>query len=95
MSGDATQSEISRGLRARAILDDPLVVDAFAALEQECLTEWRRAPARDVEGRERIWLMLKLTERLKAHFETLISDGAIAGDRLVRLDRERRFRFLR
>jgi hypothetical protein len=95
MSDDTTQSEVSRGLRARAILDDPLVADAFAALERECLAEWRRAPARDVEGRERIWLMLKLTERLKAHFETLISDGAIAVDRLARLDRERRFRFLR
>jgi hypothetical protein len=95
MSGGHTQDDVARGIRARAILDDPLVADAFAALERECLAEWRRAPARDVDGRERIWLMLKLTERLKAHFETLIAYGTLAGDRLATLDRERRFRFLR
>ena len=59
------EGEIARGLRARAILDDPLVVAALAAIEQGCVEEWRRTPARDVEGRERLWLMLQLAERFR------------------------------
>jgi hypothetical protein len=87
--------EISRGIRARAILDDPLVGEAFAAIERECLAEWRRAPARDVEGRERLWLMLKMTERLKAHFVSLIDSGRLAGERVAELGKERRAGFFR
>lgn len=82
--------EISRGQRARAILDDPLVDEAFAALERECLAEWRAAPARDVEGRERLWLMLKMAERLKAQFTSLIDGGKLAGERVAELEKARR-----
>lgn len=90
MTGNDSASEMARGERAQAILDDPLVGEAFAAIERECLAEWRSAPARDVEGRERLWLMLKLCERLKAHFERLIDSGKLAGERLAQLEKERR-----
>jgi hypothetical protein len=82
--------EVTRGQRARAILDDPLVDEAFAAIERECLAEWRRAPARDVEGRERLWLMLKMAERLKAHFVNLIDSGRLAAERIAQLEKARR-----
>ena len=84
--------EVARGLRAQAILDDALVGEAFAAIEQECIAEWRRAPARDVEGRERIWLMLKLAERLKAHFDSVVTSGKLAGERIAQLEKARRLR---
>jgi hypothetical protein len=93
MSGIDNEVEISRGQRAQAILDDPLVGEAFAAIERECLAEWRRAPGRDVEGRERLWLMLKMTERLKAHFVGLIDSGRLAGERIAQLEKTRRTRF--
>lgn len=90
MSGPDTAAEISRGQRAQAILEDPLVGEAFAALERECLAEWRAAPARDVEGRERLWLMLKMAERFKAHFTSLIDSGKLAGERVAALEKARR-----
>ncbi len=95
MSGAENEIEVSRGVRARAILDDPLVAEAFAAIERECLAEWRRAPARDVEGRERLWLMLKMAERLRAHFESLIDGGRLAGERIAALKKERLAGFFR
>jgi hypothetical protein len=90
MSGSDNDIAVSRGQRARAILDDPLVDEAFAAIERECLAEWRRAPARDVEGRERLWLMLKMAERLKAHFVSLVDSGKLAAERVAQLEKERR-----
>ncbi|HZS83833.1 MAG TPA: hypothetical protein VFA50_13240 [Stellaceae bacterium] len=95
MTGKSSESEVERGRRAAAILGDPLVAEAFAALERECVEEWRRAPARDVEGRERLWLMLKLTERLRRHFESLVQNGRLAAERLAERERERRFRLMR
>jgi hypothetical protein len=90
MNGIDDTLEVTRGQRARALLDDPLVDEAFAAIERECLAEWRRAPARDVEGRERLWLMLKMAERFKAHFVNLIDSGRLAGERIAQLEKARR-----
>jgi hypothetical protein len=95
MNGTDEAVKVTRGQRARAILDDPLVDEAFAAIERECLAEWRRAPARDVEGRERLWLMLKMTERLKAHFVSLIDSCKVAAERIAQLEKERRGGFFR
>jgi hypothetical protein len=95
MSGNDDTAGIARGLRAQAILDDALVGEAFATIERECIAEWRRAPARDVEGREHLWLMLKLAERLRAHFESLIANGKLAGERIAQLEKERRMRLFR
>jgi hypothetical protein len=95
MSGVDDTVEVARGQRARAILDDPLVDEAFATIERECLGEWRRAPARDVEGRERLWLMLKMAERLKAHFVSLIDSGKLAAERIAQLEKARRGGFFR
>jgi hypothetical protein len=95
MSGTDDTVEISRGLRAQAILEDPLVGEAFATIERECIAEWRRAPARDVDGRERLWLMLKMAERFKAHFESVISNGKLAGERIAGLEKERRLRLFK
>ena len=92
MSGIDDAAEVARGQRAQAILDDPLVGEAFAAIERECIAEWRRAPARDVEGRERIWLMLKLAGRLRAHFESVVASGKLAGERIAGLEKARRLR---
>jgi hypothetical protein len=83
--------EIRRGERAQALLDDPLLAEALAALERAAIDEWRASGARDVEARERAWLMLELAQRFRAHFESLVASGTLAKGRLTALDRERRF----
>jgi hypothetical protein len=84
--------EIRRGERARALLDDPLVVEALTALERAAVEDWRGSDARDVEARERAWLMLLLAQRFRAHFESLVESGRLASGRFAALERERRFR---
>jgi hypothetical protein len=87
----STEEEIRRAERARALLDDPLVAEALAALERAAIEEWRATAARDVETRERAWLMLQLARRFRAHFENLVAAGTLAKGRLAALDAERRF----
>jgi hypothetical protein len=87
----STEEEIRRGDRARALLEDPLVAEALAALEHAAIEEWRATAPRDVEARERAWLMLQLARGFRAHFESLVASGNLAKGRLAVLDRERRF----
>jgi hypothetical protein len=36
--------------------------------------------------------MLKLAERLRVHFESLVNNGKLAGERVAQLEKERRLR---
>jgi hypothetical protein len=76
---------MARSERAQALLDDPLLVDAFAALEAKWLSAWRNSPSRDSDGREKIWLHLKALEELKGQLESVLTDGIVARDQLTKL----------
>ena len=66
---------IRRAERARAILDDPLVKDAFAQLEQDCLSKWRHSRDEDSAGRERLYQSLRLIDQLRQDFTSLVLSG--------------------
>ena len=50
MSEDKLQAAISRGARAEALLNNDLLQEAFARLEQDYIEAWRISPARDTDG---------------------------------------------
>ena len=81
------QDELRRGERARAILDDPLVKEARERLRAELLAAWEASPARDAEGREALWQLLKLSERFFGQFESLVMTGRLAAETLAAAER--------
>jgi hypothetical protein len=72
------RAEANRGIRAKAILEDELVLEAFAALEARYLAAWRSSEYTDTAGREEVYRMLRATQALRAEFETMIRDGKVA-----------------
>lgn len=75
---DVLEAEIQRGQKAAQLLAEPLIADAFAAFAREVQERWTQSPARDVEGREKLYLMLKASERVETHLRSLIESGKIA-----------------
>ena len=78
----SAEEDIARGIHAQQILDDPLVVEAFAALEAEYVKQWRIAPS--PEHREALWLLLQNLETFRGQFGAYIRQGqavAAEGDR--------------
>ena len=78
ISSDKLENEINRGQKAAQILSEPLVKEAFATLKQECYDQWQKSPARDAEGREKLWLMLKSAERVEQHLRSVMETGKLA-----------------
>jgi len=72
------EQERQRGQDAKRLLEEPLLVEAFNTLEQEIIDKWKTAPARDVEGREKLWTMLHLLQRTRAHLESVMASGRLA-----------------
>jgi hypothetical protein len=75
---DLLEAEIQRGQKAAQILAEPLLIEALSALRKECFDKWQSSPARDAEGREKLFLMLKAADRVQAHLVSIIENGQMA-----------------
>jgi hypothetical protein len=71
--------------RARAYIDDPLLVGAFEALDARFLLAWRNSPADAPEMRERLWHHLQALAEVRAELNRALEDGAMAKAALAEL----------
>jgi hypothetical protein len=90
MSKPSKQEEVDRGARAKRLLEDPTLVEAFANVRTAILERIEAAPIRDREGLHELKLMLKLLRDVRGNLEQAVSNGKIA-----RLDIERERRGIR
>lgn len=72
------EEEARRGREAELLLENPLFVEAFATIAQEYEQAWRDSPSRDEKGREKLWLMVKLLDRVKVHVQQVAFTGQMA-----------------
>lgn len=90
---DQIETDRNRGARAKELLDNELVQEGLATLKAEYLKAWEDSPARDAEGRERLWVMVKLVDRFRAHLEQVWDAGKLADAKLVEIEQRKRFGF--
>lgn len=75
----STESEdIARASRARAILNDPLVVDVLQAMRDGIVSAFFSTPAEAAELRERLHMMDRARQHFEGAFRALIAGGDIA-----------------
>lgn len=67
-----------RGEEARQLLEHPLLAEAFQTIRNEVTEQWQSSPARDVEGREKLWLTLRLLNRLEGQLQSVVETGKVA-----------------
>jgi hypothetical protein len=72
------EQEAQRGNRAQQILDDPLVKAALDAIGERIIEEWRMCPVKDVEMREKLWMMFNMRHRFIDSMREHIDTGKLA-----------------
>lgn len=72
------QQRIYDANRAREVLENEAFSGAFEAIESEVIEEWKKSPARDAEGREKLWTYLTLLKKVRMQLEATMKDGQIA-----------------
>ncbi len=70
--------EVSRGVRAKAIIEDEIVVEALDAIEVELRADWEGSPPLDAAGREEAYRMLGAAKAFRTRLAKVIDDGAVA-----------------
>jgi len=81
--------EVARSQDAQALLENPLLIEAFDAIEKEIDKEWKQSKANDADAREKLYLMNRLLAKLKGQIQTHVQTGRLAQKQLIDL-RERR-----
>lgn len=85
MSEEKYVTEIGRAAEAKRILESPLIKEAFEGLRKNYTTTWENSPARDTEGREAVWLALKVLKGVETQLNTIIKTGELASISLEKL----------
>ena len=86
----ALHQKTSRAARARALIEDELLVEAFAKLDADYVQAWRATDARDDDARQRLWQAANILGIVKDHLRKMIIDGKIAQKDLDLLTEKRR-----
>ena len=78
MNPGKLRGEADRGAKAAALLRNDLLIEAFDTLEAQYTTAWAESPARDVDGREHLFVLLKSLRAVKQHLTTVVETGKLA-----------------
>ena len=74
--------QISRGQQAKELLENPLLQDSLKAIRNKLDNEWKNSPLRDVEGREKIFFLVKAIDELEAMLISELETGKLASEQL-------------
>jgi hypothetical protein len=75
-------TDVERGQRADRLLQDPLLIEAFALVRTAIIDKWEQTPVRDKDGAHELKLMLKLLGDVRANLEQALADGKLAAAEL-------------
>ena len=85
MSEDKIARQINEMAQAVALVNNEFLWRQFDYLKQEYVAAWEVMPARDTDGRERLWQAVQVLGKVRQHLTTVLNDGKLAKQDLDRL----------
>ena len=70
--------DAGKALQAKELIENPILVEAFATLERKYLEAWRQSKPADQEERERLWLAVGILGEIQRHLRVVVDNGIIA-----------------
>jgi hypothetical protein len=77
------------GREASDLLNSKMFSDVMDSYEKALVEQWKLSPARDTEGREKLWLAVQALHGVRNALAAMIEDGKIAEIELKKLGEER------
>lgn len=89
------EQEAHRGQEAELLLNNDLLCEALAAIDAEVVKQWQDCPARDRDGKEALWQLMKTAQKFRRILIGHIETGKLARENLRRIEESRMRRLLR
>ena len=64
--------------KAKRLLNDPLLKEAFETLKTDLMVRWESSGSNEIEARESIWLAMRLLGRIHGHINSIVETGHMA-----------------
>lgn len=74
--------ESGRGAKARALLEDSMLQEAFTIVEEDTVSKWKSAPIRDTEGQLALRLKFQCLQEIRKHLSDVLMTGKMADEGL-------------
>jgi len=82
-------TDAGKGAQAKDLIENPILVEAFATLERKYLEAWRQSKPADQEERERLWLAVGILGEIQRHLRVVVDNGVIANRDIDKLSGRR------
>jgi hypothetical protein len=69
--------------QAKLVLENEAFKQAFEDIKQEITEQWTTSPARDQDGREKLFLMLKMLDKVQLCLRSSLDSGKLAAKELA------------
>jgi hypothetical protein len=79
------QAAVDRAVKAKALLDNELLQEAFAAVEKGVFDKIKNSKPDEREARERLYLALGLAEEVQSLIRGWLGSGQIAAQNIEKL----------
>jgi len=80
-----------RSNEARYLLENPMFIEAFQAIERKYHTLWAQTRSNETEERERIWHCLNALQCVKDELHQHIETGNLQAHHLAQEERKRQY----
>ena len=61
--------------KAKRLLKDPLLKEAFETLKTDLMVRWESSGSNEIEARESIWLAMRLLDKVHSHLASIVETG--------------------
>ena len=85
MDHNKLASEVSRGEKAKLLLDEPLIKEAFETLKKGFQDAILNTKHNEDEARRALWQAYHLTDRVENHLRTVMETGKLAATQINQL----------
>lgn len=72
------EEEIRNASEAKLLLEHPLLVEAFSTIKNQMMSAWETSAVRDTEGRERLFMAVKILAQLEGFLREFVVTGKLA-----------------
>ena len=91
MTENDLQNQALKGQLSQSLLENELLQEALDAIDKEVLEQWIACPARDKDGKEALWQLIKTSRKFRSILEGYIETGKLARENLRQFEEKKRF----
>lgn len=79
------QQDASRATRAKTLLENELLAEAYNKIEADLIAAWIASLPRDTDGRERCWNAVQANRKHREYLVSVLNNGKLAAAELKQL----------